>query len=728
MTEIISNNFIFKVNNVLAFDGLNTPRTINLSYNKQTLSYEITFKIYDNDICNNAELQLYTKVNNNFQKRKTVKSYSIVKLKDAEDYNDYSTFKALFYDEIEANRTTDVKNIEFYFELLINPSGYVFDAKKNEKLILKLKQSTNSGVEEDAVLSKTNFNEFSQYGVGCSSVTFGKFRGLTLNTVEVVSNSEWISVDNITIEEITPILPPPAPRYAIKGSLCIDDNFNNEMRNGKITISGISTTTGNLITRTIVIYQNALKMNSNIVLSGETSDGISISNDVLTTDYTDKQVYFDFVVSKNIVGEFDSIETIYVLEDEDDMIQNFTYDYNEYDGKGSIHFDVPLYDSLDSDREAVIIIESTKDTSTTVYQNRIKVVQKHSIVNFDTSTWCDVLLNTKADNSFSNIIIKCGDDEIYNGVIVNNSYPINIKDIINNYVYVDFKFTDGRTVRSEQYKNFKVYIDGELVSDFYSLYNYDFEHKTQSLINLNKPIFNVIDKRQFIICSAFNSKFYNNTYLTMFMGCGDIYLQMTDFIYNDVGHWVMDYTSHFDDAEGSVLTQYIKVGGSGTTVPINEYKIACDGKYKYCLYYVNNIGGIDWVLGNNSSFETINTERASYKTNEYILNSENHYVKDYNINFEKQITIFTDILNGTSYGEMDKSLTSHKERLNRDEQSKLFENIFRSPLLWIQDLEKNELYACNLIDGGSQLKTISQNGGKLFNYKLTVKLSNNLYI
>ena len=246
---------------------------------------------------------------------------------------------------------------------------------------------------------------------------------------------------------------------------------------------------------------------------------------------------------------------------------------------------------------------------------------------------------------------------------------------INNYITVD-------VLSGDQASNITTPV---ATINYY--YDYSFEDNNKRIRNI--PVINEVDPRQMITLSLLNFSGEQNT------------LQVRDgmHVYNST--LIKPGIHQFiDETHGG---EYINVEFAGEKLNFTV-RHSCS---KYCLYYLNTLGGWDTLI-----FDGHNVESEQYdpklKTNDYI-NTTTQFEKQHYLKNIKQ-----------TY----KLITRHLT----DDESRRMINVLRSPKAFLQDLETEQFFPVLINNKATDIKTFKNQGRKLYTYTIEVEASQQKFI
>lgn len=329
-------------------------------------------------------------------------------------------------------------------------------------------------------------------------------------------------------------------------------------------------------------------------------------------------------------------------------------------------------------------------------------------------SWEDAICSFPAEDT--TLFELCSDEDdtvVYKGYgyPVNGTCTVNLHDIINNYIEQDIKFYDVGIVAQRYYKainyydndscrTFYIKVNGDIYQTFHVVYNWTFndncvEELDNSSLWLNRPIQNIIDKRQYLWISKFWFRYGDKLGTTTL-----------EFPYLPTPFRISSGSENYN---GKIMHTTSRVPRSPypetdkvimTTAKlkfddnlITTFKICYDGCYSHALYYINKYGGIDWFLFNKVTKETRNITNTAA-----VLRSRK---VNYNKKIKQTWTLHTDLLN--------------------DEQSKMMPNLLESNCLYLHDLEADKIVKVNIVDNSYDIKSFRNQGKKLFNYTFKVE-------
>lgn len=369
--------------------------------------------------------------------------------------------------------------------------------------------------------------------------------------------------------------------------------------------------------------------------------------------------------------------------------------------------------NLPSHRSDVLVFNSTNSDGSVNWTNKFNINQSPEPNRTDIGIWQDI------NSTFESVGLtefELCDDETDNILYRGYAYPINgvcnlnLKDIMSNYISTDIQFLSvdepsiQKSIGKYFYDNnsarvFYLRVGGEIIQTFHVVYNWSFENDylnklTNEYVYLNMPIQRLVDARQYCFLSRFHfneiQDLRDEDTLTAYIPYKTLgftaHLISTTSKINNVSFKIPEAT---EENKKYINKMEIRVNSE----VVDTFKICQDGCHKYCLYYVNKYGGVDWFLFGDTSKETRNITNSTAK-----INNRN---TAYNKNIKQTWTLRTELLS--------------------DKQSALIPNMMESTCLYLHDLESNDIIPVSITDKTYELKTIRNNGRKFYNYTIKVE-------
>lgn len=145
--------------------------------------------------------------------------------------------------------------------------------------------------------------------------------------------------------------------------------------------------------------------------------------------------------------------------------------------------------------------------------------------------------------------------------------------------------------------------------------------------------------------------------------------------------------------------RFINSSSNRTMSPYLESQGACVPENLYTVYYVNMNGGIDFVHCSGTFKKKTNVKKNTFTSAPVIDNPAKHSMINYSTDTYNSYTFNTGFMN--------------------DQQSEAFQDIFKSPKVWLFDYKTNTLTAINITDTASEVKRMDLN--HLFNYTFSAR-------
>lgn len=215
-------------------------------------------------------------------------------------------------------------------------------------------------------------------------------------------------------------------------------------------------------------------------------------------------------------------------------------------------------------------------------------------------------------------------------------------------------------------------------------YNTDYILDVGTSGNLNDPITEEVDRRQYIPISAFNQS-GGATPVT----------------------WVIGESTSTQTASSqniNLMAQNIRSVEPGTEITatsfgvIHKFKVVNECRNRYVLYYVNKMGGLDALLCSGRRSGSWNSDRTDVKL----------YTDRRNrLNFE----------NTRLYQEIDEMYNLTTPYLS-DEQAEKIDNLIYSTKVFIHDLETDAITACLVNTNGFETKVRRYDGLVYYNFQV----------
>lgn len=312
---------------------------------------------------------------------------------------------------------------------------------------------------------------------------------------------------------------------------------------------------------------------------------------------------------------------------------------------------------------------------------------------------------------------------IYSGLVLDGFYIQNLEEILSQYVNPEPLVFDDIPDHIIQ--------DDEQYVDFYIFYTQDdWNTWTRDTINItynwsygssytgkSNRIINLVDYRQFFVYSLIprgssgedhiSVILDNHTLETLVLDAGSTYTYIRRF-YGDPSILINGEFSYAYSYDFFVNRSFDSLE-SGPTV-----KLVIDGVtyyvantcYNYCLFYLNEFGGWDYMLFAGRELQTDKLSRLSYKKN-YVSQSTDFHKVDYLTTINETWSLNTSWLS--------------------DIQSEKMLSLLGSNRLYLQDLNKQTITPVNITNSSFEHKTYKNQGRKAYTYTIEVSASQPKY-
>lgn len=329
----------------------------------------------------------------------------------------------------------------------------------------------------------------------------------------------------------------------------------------------------------------------------------------------------------------------------------------------------------------------------------VKNIGKNLIINIPIQlvnelipVWADTEYMYMPDNTNMGVQISVDSNVIYSGNLSLEPNSNIIRKKINSIAanYLNSKctlFTPGQYKMNDYVKTFTVTNSDDIdyLYTFYNSYSYtNDELNNDNVTLLSQPINDIVDDRQFFLCSVFLRGLQDE--------CEIDYGGVVDYIndYDSAYTIVRRYNGAFEDS--------IIITGNGQ---IARYKLqrTC---YDYCIYYLNALGGWDSLLVQGNTLRTDNITSNYYKKSFNNTTTEFEKKKYLNVitpTFKCNTGYFTD-----------------------EQQSKLY-HLIESTEVYLHDLNNDEILPVNITNNKVEYKTFTNNGKKKFNNTLELQVA-----
>lgn len=312
------------------------------------------------------------------------------------------------------------------------------------------------------------------------------------------------------------------------------------------------------------------------------------------------------------------------------------------------------------------------------------------------------IFESAAINTNINYTINIGDTIVFRGKVIaidTNPTTIDISPVCREYLntYYENTFGDGITLKSldihkliSSIWEFTVVV-GSTVTPYTVMYNYNDDYRLiyPDNFNLNDPISTDADPRQFIGLSGYNV-LGDNTFRRQ-LNTG---LVTTNTLNSKL----------FQVNQGTVLDLYPTAQPGDTITLINnqntfKYDIVSPCRNKFALYYVNKLGGLDYLLCSGRAIESFTGTNTD-------------------------VRLYGDRLDRKQFErERLQTLIDKKYRLNTgfltDHQASKIDNLVFSPKTWIHNLDEDTITSCLVSDTSATIRNFRNDQMTGFQFNVT---------
>lgn len=308
---------------------------------------------------------------------------------------------------------------------------------------------------------------------------------------------------------------------------------------------------------------------------------------------------------------------------------------------------------------------------------------------------------------------------IYSGLILDGYSLQNLNEILTQYLRVELPIFDPSNAvllqDDEQIYTFYIYYTQDdwqtsTRDDITVSYNWSYEPYTRSK---TQGIINLVDYRQYIVYSLM-SRDGTEEPVSVTLGNRTI----DNFVIESDSTWTYIRNLRDENYPGEFTIAYsydFFVHRTGEELINGTYvKLMIGGKvfyvtntcYKYALYYLNELGGYDYMLFGGREMQTDDFSKLSYKKN-YVANSLDFHKNDYLTTINRTWSLNTSWLN--------------------DIQSDKMSSLMSSNRVYLHNLETQELIPVNITNKSCEHKTYRNQGRKLYTYTLELSASQPKY-
>lgn len=338
------------------------------------------------------------------------------------------------------------------------------------------------------------------------------------------------------------------------------------------------------------------------------------------------------------------------------------------------------------DNETIAILRAYYNSDKTIYtdisvrvemqSNKIIAVWEDSLIELD-EVLGDRVEYTLVDIDTNEIVYSGKVNKLPNGDNVN----ISINKIVGNFLSNPFPQINLNTTNvfsiGDYSKTVDVIVGGNIVETV-TVYN-SWGYKDLPHLNIiSDPIRNVVDRRQFFVCSLYNpTALYKNVEYTLTNGEKSLYK-------NGIA------TTHKKQSlliDGTLrnFKEYDKINLANVSYDI------IDSCSEWCLYYSNAYGGWDSLLVNGNVKKTDKISSQYYK--------QSYDNRTYQFGNTKYLNTITP------------SYVLYTDYFNDDEQSRLH-HLLESTEVYLHNLNTNEFLPVNITNSSCDYTTFTNNGKK----------------
>ena len=459
----------------------------------------------------------------------------------------------------------------------------------------------------------------------------------------------------------------------------VDENFYNEPRIGTLTIFGVSEIDGSVQQSTLHFYQAA-------------------------NEYGGPQTGFIYADPVKYMGHPEAVTDFFELSYAGNVnrnevrVKSFSGNLSgtpQLSAEGTVlTFGLNNATSTYDYTMSQIWVGAEDTSGRTIPPIVLTVLQPPYIEYVEFPIWSDTDLVIPSPSDYLLYKIIINDEIIYAGraFAMDGNVTIRLNEIMAQVLQPDIDLSYEGLQDNRAYANATLYIspDGVDYQKYKQIKTYaDWSYKPQKNNILSKPIKNVLDRRQLFVNTAMD---YAGNGPTVIVTSFDTSGNVNDIVYtlsNNIGTVVQSL--------GDTTNITVEAGEAEM-----EYKVV-DGCERYCIYYLNAVGGWDSFIFNKTSKENDNFERKTYKRN-INNNKPVHSTVEYRTKVKKEWVLNTGFLN--------------------DSQSINFaQNLVGSPKAYLHDLEENEIYPVLINTNRVDYQTFIRNGRKFSKYSLNVQLA-----
>lgn len=274
---------------------------------------------------------------------------------------------------------------------------------------------------------------------------------------------------------------------------------------------------------------------------------------------------------------------------------------------------------------------------------------------------------------------------------VNGDISFKINDIVDSYLSNSIKFESANTTNDNGIIEVNVYTSYDNLTTKTKfdtvkfIYDWTYDEGIWYSGYLSNPIQKILDPRQYFV---FTTNFKSGTPIILSN-------------YRSINNRTITLTT-FNSVDNPTNIVYKVVHGNGNEYILNntfryEVKNTC---YRYCIYYLNEKGGWDWLLVDGSDVKNIKYTRDTYRRNYNNNNTTDAGIINYNTNKDVTYKLTTGYLN--------------------DEQSEKMMNLFSSNQIYLHDMVNDVIKSVLIDNNATDLKTFRNQGRQMFTYTLNL--------
>lgn len=455
----------------------------------------------------------------------------------------------------------------------------------------------------------------------------------------------------------------------------VDPNPYSNRRNGYITVNAQSLLDGSLISANLYFEQEAQSGGSQQVGS------IYIYPGAITTDDAEATNGSFSIAIHNMVSSS----------------LNISYSGGNWDyvtltaGNTLLTWRVNDATNTEGYTTSVVSITGTDISGNTVEPVTVSVLQPPYIEIVEFPIWKDTDIYINSSQDYVDYIVNLDGNIVYSGraYTLGDSVKIRLNTIMENVLvpYLNIGQEGLQDNNSYADATLLISLDGEHYMPYRRIRCYaDWSYRENYSNIISRPIKKEIDKRQLLVCSAFVDEGG-----TMVVGRKSGASTQTS-VYN-IENRIGTLVQYAGGADSITAT----AGGSQVTY------LVVDSCKRYCLYYLNAVGGWDSFLFSNISKEKDSFVRSTFKR---LINNTKpqHGTVEYKNAITKSWSLRTGYL-------------TDAQSLN------LAENLMGSPCAYLHDLETGEIFPVIITTKSTDYQTFYRNGRRFSSYTIDVELA-----